>query len=228
MHVPPLYFVLAAAVMFPAVAKAAGGLPPPPQPGAAATLGGATLYLELVVNQQATGQVVPVLVKDGNYHIAADTLRALHVRTPATGGQLVAVDRIEGVSVRYDSVAQRLELMLPPAWLPAQQLGSEGPVGRLRPLVGNGFLLNYDLYASNPGRAESSTSLWTEQRWFGAWGLLSNTGVARHTRHSGAEGADFSGSQGYLRYDTSWRYADTDRVRSITAGDLITATLPRS
>lgn len=226
MHAPPVFFVLAAAVMFPAIAQAAGGLPPPPQPGAAATLGGATLYLELVVNQQATGQVVPVLVKDGSYHIAADTLRALHVRTPATGGQLVAVDRIEGVGVHYDSVAQRLELMLPPAWLPAQQLGSEGPVGRLRPLVDSGFLLNYDLYASNPGRTESSTSLWTEQRWFGAWGLLSNTGVARHTRRSGAQGADFSGSQGYLRYDTGWRYADTDRVRSITAGDLITATLP--
>ena len=225
MHVPPLFSVLAAAMMLPVTTLAATGLPPPPQPGATATLGGATLYLELVVNQQATGQVVPVLVKDGSYHVAADTLRALHVRTPATGGQLVAVDRIDGVGVRYDSVAQRLELMLPPSWLPDQQLGTEGPVGRLRPLVDSGFLLNYDLYASNPGRAQASTSLWTEQRWFGSWGLLSNTGIARHTRHTG-DGADFSGSQGYLRYDTSWRYADTDRVRSITAGDLITATLP--
>ena len=216
---------LAAAVTACACACArAQGLPPPPQPGAAATLGGATLYLELVVNQQATGQVVPVLVKNGSYHVAADTLRALHVRTPATGAELVAVDRIDGLGVRYDSVAQRLELMLPPTWLPEQQLGAGGPVDRLRPLVGRGFLLNYELYASNPGRAESSTALWTEQRWFGRSGLWSNTGVARRTR-SGASG-NFSGSQGYLRYDTSWRYSDTDAVRTVTAGDLITATLP--
>lgn len=225
MHAQPFAYVLAAAVMTPSIALAAGELPPPPQPGAAAALAGATLYLELVVNQQATGQVVPVLVKDGSYHVAADTLRALHVRTPASGGQLVAVDRIAGVDVRYDSVAQRLELMLPSDWLPAQQLGAGGPVERLRPQVGQGFLLNYDLYASNPGRAQASTSLWTEQRWFGPWGLLSNTGVARHTRASGA-GADISASQGYLRYDTAWRLSDTDAVRTLTAGDLITATLP--
>jgi outer membrane usher protein len=225
MHVLPPSTVLMAAVMA-CTSAWPQGLPPPPQPGAAAALAGATLYLELVVNQQATGQVVPVLVKDGSYHVAADTLRALHVRTPATGGQLVAVDRIEGMGVRYDSVAQRLELMLPPAWLPEQQLGSGAPVDRLRPMVGSGFLLNYELYATNPGRAEASTSLWTEQRWFGAWGLFSNTGIARHTRSAGPDGAGVSGGQGYLRYDTSWRYSDTDAVRSVTAGDLITATLP--
>nr|WP_145551883.1 fimbria/pilus outer membrane usher protein [Variovorax boronicumulans] len=223
MHALPSFTVLMAAIASSSVP--AQGLPPPPQPGAAAALAGATLYLELVVNQQATGQVVPVLVKDGSYHVAADTLRALHVRFPATGAQLVAVDRIEGLGVRYDSVAQRLELMLPPSWLPAQQLGSGAPVERLRPTVGSGFLLNYELYAANPGRTESSTALWTEQRWFGAWGLLSNTGVARHTR-TGTDGAGGAGGRGYLRYDTSWRYSDTDAVRSVTAGDLITATLP--
>lgn len=226
MHVPPLSTLLAAAMTAPSIALAAGGLPPPPLPGAAAALAGATLYLELVVNEQATGQVVPVLVKDGSYHVAAETLRALNVRTPATGSQLVAVDRIEGLGVRYDSVAQRLELMLPPAWLPEQQLGMDGPVSRLRPRVGHGFLLNYDLYANNPGRDESSTSLWTEQRWFGPWGLLSNTGVARHTRGTEGASGNVSGSQGYLRYDTHWRYSDTEAVRTITAGDLITATLP--
>jgi outer membrane usher protein len=225
MHELAPSIALAVGVMACACAQAQG-LPPPPQPGVAAALGGATLYLELVVNQQATGQVVPVLVKNGSYHVAADTLRALHVRTPASGAELVAVDRIEGLGVRYDSVAQRLELMLPPAWLPEQQLGSGAPVDRLRPMVGRGFLLNYELYATNPGRAESSTSLWTEQRWFGAWGLLSNTGIARRSRSSGTDGAGISGGQGYLRYDTSWRYSDTDAVRSVTAGDLITATLP--
>lgn len=213
---------LAPAILSPP-ALAASGLPPAPLPGAATTLAGATLFLELVVNRQPSGQVVPVRVQDGSYLIAADTLRSLHVRTPAPGTEWVAVDRIAGVAVRYDGVAQRLELDLPPEWLPAQQLGRSAPVARMEPLAGRGFLLNYDLFASNPGRSRASTALWTEQRWFGPWGLLSNTGVLRR---GGAGAAERPGEQGYLRYDTQWRLADPDAVRQWTAGDLITATLP--
>lgn len=213
---------MAAALLAQPARTGAAGLPPAPAPGASTSLAGVTLYLELVVNQQPTGQVVPVIVRDGHYHVAADVLRALHVRTPASGADLVAVDRIEGVSVRYDSVAQRLELALPPHWLPAQQLGDARPTGPLPPLAGQGFLLNYDFYASNPGRDGSNTSLWTEQRWFGGWGLASNTGIVRRT--AGADGQD--ARSGYLRYDTYWRYSDTEAVRTYTVGDLITGTLP--
>jgi outer membrane usher protein len=214
-----LLLLLAAPLLGPCQSLAATELPPPP--GQAAPLAGITLYLELVVNQHATGQIVPVLLKDGSFLIDAQTLRGLHVQTPYSEGQLVAVDRLEGVTVRYDSVAQRLELMLPPSWLPGQQLGSDRPFSRLTPLVGQGFVMNYELYASNPGRRFASTSLWSEQRWFGAWGLLSNSGVARRSSGSG-----LAAEQGYVRYDTSYRYADTDAVRTLTVGDLITATLP--
>ncbi|KQP18422.1 fimbria/pilus outer membrane usher protein [Pseudorhodoferax sp. Leaf267] len=213
---------MAAALLAPPARTLAQGLPPAPMPGTGATLAGITLYLELVINQQPTGQVVPVLVRDGHYLVAADTLRALHVRTPATGAQLVDVNLIEGLGVRYDSIAQRLELNLPPNWLPSQELGDDRPVGPLPPLAGQGFLLNYDFYASNPGRDGSTSSLWTEQRWFGGWGLASNTGIVRRTHGAQAQ----RGADGYLRYDTTWRYSDTEAVRTYTAGDLITGTLP--
>lgn len=205
----------------PAALQAQPGLPPPPAPGAQA-ITGFTLYLELVVNGEATGQVVPVQVRGDSYFIAADVLRPLHVRTPASGSELVAVDRIAGVKVRYDSVAQRLELMLPPEWLPDQQLGSDRPLDPLAPLEGQGLLLNYDVYLNNPGRAQSMASVWTEQRWFGRFGLLTNTGISRKISHG--EGARTS-NDGYLRYDTQWRYADTEAVRTYSAGDLITGLL---
>jgi outer membrane usher protein len=202
----------------------AQGLPPAPLPGAASAMSGVTLYLELVVNTQPTGQVVPVLLKDGHYHVAAHVLRPLHVRTPAADNELVAVSRIDGVGVRYDSVAQRLELTLPPEWLPGQQVDAANAACPFAPLQGSGFLLNYDVYASNPGRSTGATSLWTEQRWFGGWGVLSNTGIARRNAHQGGMDTITHGD-GYLRYDTQWRYADLEAVRTWTVGDLITGAL---
>ncbi len=213
---------LAAGLLGPAGDAVAQALPPTPLPGPAATPG-VTLYLELVVNTQATGQIVPVLLRDGRYHVAADVLREWHVQTPAVGSGLVALESIAGLGVAYDSVAQRLALTLPPEWLPAQRLGADQPAGPPTPLEGSGLLLNYDLYASNPGRATAATALWTEQRWFGGGGVVSNTGVARHQSPTGNSAALTQGN-GYLRYDTQWRHADLEAVRTYTVGDLVTGT----
>src|SRR6185436_15594987 len=124
----------------------AADLPPPPTKAPASV----TLFLELVVNEQASGQVVPVLVRDGNYLIAADVLQSLHVKTPG-GEPLVAVNLIAGVRLKYDSINQRLYLTLPPEWLPSQQLGGGGAFSPIAATSDQGFLLTYDLYASNLG-----------------------------------------------------------------------------
>ena len=197
-------------------APAAPGLPGPPTQAPADL----TLFLELVVNEQASGQVVPVQLRGGRYWVAASTLRALHVRAEGPPEALVAVDGIAGVTLEYDSLAQRLLLMVPPEWLPGQELG--GKAGGLWPgavTASDGFLLNYDLYASAVGQADANASLWTEQRLFGPWGVLSNNGVYSRSFQGNGEGT-------YVRYDTRWTWADPDSVRSFTAGDLITGTLP--
>ena len=177
-----------------------------------------TLYLELVINGQASGEVVPVQVREGRYYVAADVLRKLHVRTPPTTDGLVAVNQLADITMEYDSAAQQLKLNLPPDWLPEQELGM---ASRLRPWDASsdqGFLLNYDIYASDLTRTRTYASAWTEQRLFGNWGVLSNTGVYRDA---------FSGdNSAYLRYDTRWTYSDPDSVRTYTVGDLITGSLP--
>ncbi len=175
------------------------------------------LFLELVVNERASGQVVPVLLRDGHFHVAAEALRALHVRTDSGPDTQVAVDLLPEVRVVYDAVGQRLNIFVPPGWLPEQSLGEQRSMGPFTAESGQGVLLNYDVYASNPGRSTSNLSVWSELRGFGAWGALSNTGVYRRG------GSGTSGT--YVRYDTRWTYADTDRIRSYSAGDLIAAPL---
>lgn len=175
-----------------------------------------------MLNQQRTGQVVPVRVQGGHYLVQAEVLRARHVPLAPGAGDWVAVDRIDGVAVRYDSVAQRLEVDMPAQWLPAQHLGSGAGQDPAPIAPGRGVVLNYDLYASHVEGGSASLSLWNEQRWFGAWGVLSNTGIVRRGGRLSWAGT----GQGYLRYDTSWRWADRARVRTLIVGDLITGALP--
>lgn len=194
--------------------QAATGLPGPPTQAPAVT----TLFLELVVNGQSSGEVVPVQVRGGHFYVTAEVLQEFHVRTgPVAADGLVAVDQIAGVKVEYDSTAQRLQLTLPPDWLPAQEFGLDAQTSPGHATGGSGFLLNYDLYASDLSRADTSVSIWTEQRFFGAWGMASNTGVYRSTLNGG--------TGDYLRYDTRWSYSDPDQVRTITVGDLVTGSL---
>ena len=180
-----------------------------------------TLYLELVVNELPTGQVVPVRYQDGVYHAYSRDLAAVSVRTGTAPDQLVDLSRVDGVQVEYDSTAQRLKLTVPPDWLPAQTVGQGRLYDRTPAAVSLGMLFNYDVYAASPTRGPSYTSAWTEQRLFDRWGTVVNTGVYR--RDSGAHGGPTSNR--YLRYDTFWRYSDQDRMLSYTAGDVITGAL---
>ncbi|MDB5849581.1 MAG: hypothetical protein JWP29_3333, partial [Rhodoferax sp.] len=189
-------------------------LPPPPARGAPLQT---VLFLELVVNELASGQVVQVLVRDGHYYIGAAVLQSLHVRTGTGPDAQVAVDQLAGVTVFYDSTGQRLKIVVPPEWLPAQLLGAVLADNPFTPLTGSGGLINYDLYASNPGGDRANLSVLSEQRLFGPWGSLSNSGVYRHT----AQGLE----SGFMRYDTRWTHSDPDAVRTATAGDLIAAPL---
>ena len=192
-------------------------LPPPPTRGAPLQT---LLFLELVVNEVASGKVVQVMLRGGHYHVDGAVLRSLNVRTGSSvgaAGAEVAVDQIPGVQVAYDSVGQRLKIMVPPEWLPNQTLGADDVRGPLTAVSSNGALFNYDLYASRNDTGTSTASLLTEQRIFGSWGALANTGVYRH--------ASQGDQQGYLRYDTRFTYSDTARVRTATVGDLIAAPL---
>jgi len=181
-----------------------------------------TLYLELVVNALPTGQVVQVRYQDGTYYVRAGDLAKVSVRAGTEPDRMVNLAELDGVEVEYDSTGQRLALTVPPDWLPQQTVGTARLYDRTPAAVSFGMLFNYDVYTSEPTRGPSYTSTWTEQRLFDRWGTVVNTGVYRKSYGSGVSAP---GDNRYLRYDTTWRYSDQDRMVTYRAGDLITGAL---
>lgn len=182
------------------------------------------LYLELVLNGVTTGRVVPVRLREGDLTVRSDDLPAVLDRDDFRGEEYVSLGQMEGITVEYVGATQRLNIDVPPDWLPLQRIGERTELDRPHSAVDFGMLLNYGAYTSRPESRAGLTSLWTEQRIFDTWGHISNTGIYRH--RSG--GRDSAQSNGYLRYDTYWRDVDEDRSLVYTAGDLVTDALPWS
>ena len=184
-------------------------------------INGATFYLELVINGRGTGKVLPVSYRDGHYYTQAGPLLDAGVRLQADPGAEVAVDAIEGVRAVYNGNAQQLQLTLPLDWLPNQIAGTTASDAHIPAISSLGALFNYDIYTSDvSGPGGWDTSAWLEQRVFDGFGFISNTGVYRHD-----QGGGHSGKHGYMRYDTSWRFNDEDRMLSYAAGDITTGSL---
>ncbi|OMG70981.1 fimbria/pilus outer membrane usher protein [Burkholderia ubonensis] len=192
----------------------------PPSSPAAARSG--TLYLELVINALPTGRIVPVRYHDGAYYVRAGDLTQASVRTGAEPDRMIDLARLDGVEVEYDSAAQQLRLTVPADWLPAQTIGAARRYDRTPAAVSPGLLFNYDVYTSLPTHGAGYTSVWTEQRLFGTWGAVANTGVYRKSHGAGSGGP---GDNRLLRYDTTWSDSDQERMLTFTAGDLVTGAL---
>ncbi|WP_236698368.1 fimbria/pilus outer membrane usher protein [Xylophilus sp. Leaf220] len=192
---------------------AADTLVPLPATGAEPVL----LYLELVVNGRASGEVVPVTQRGHHYEIDAEVLRRLHVQNTRPAGSRLAVDSLPGVATEYDGLGQRLLITVPTDWLPLQAFDTPPHLRRAELADGTGLLLNYDAYTTT-SRGSSLRSLWTEQRVFGRLGTLSNTGLYRSTSSGAADG--------YLRYDTRWTRVDPDDASQRVVGDVVTGALP--
>lgn len=171
------------------------------------------LFVELVLNGQAGGEIVPMRAVDGHNLVDAALLRKAGLTIAGDGP--VDVSRIRGVQSTYDAAGQTLRLDVSPDLLPTNHIS---PFSRERsPTVADyGAMLNYDAYVQTGGGV-TTASLWTEQRVFGPFGTFSNNGTLRT-----GDGI----RTGYLRYDTRYRYVDENRALAFTAGDLITQSLP--
>ncbi|WP_372242527.1 fimbria/pilus outer membrane usher protein [Pseudomonas sp. C1C7] len=201
----------------------AGDLPPPPSGMEA--VADAQLFLELVVNQMNTGRVVAVEQRNGQFFLPASVLRDTGMKLPEGTGAEVGLDQVPGLHSEYDGNAQRLLLDVPPDWLPEQFVGRREAYPRTPALSSFGALLNYDLYLNDTDDAGTYLAAWNEVRLFDSWGTLSNTGQYRRTL-SGEELGTLNNR--YLRYDTTWRYSDDDRMLTYEAGDLVSGALPWS
>ncbi|AJO79526.1 fimbria/pilus outer membrane usher protein [Pseudomonas sp. MRSN 12121] len=206
----------------------AGELPPPPSGMDAVS--DAQLFLELVVNQMNTGQVIAVEQRAGRLFVPAQALRDSGMTLPAMPlaegpDAQVALDRLPGLHSDYDSQGQRLLLEVPPGWLPEQRIGNRQAYPRTPALSSFGALLNYDLYLNDTDDAGTYLAAWNEVRLFDSWGTLSTTGQYRRT-FSGLDGGALN--NGYRRYDSTWRYSDDERLLTYEAGDLVSGALPWS
>ncbi|MFJ7794989.1 fimbria/pilus outer membrane usher protein [Pseudomonas sp. NPDC096950] len=201
----------------------AGDLPPPPSGMEA--VADAQLFLELVVNQMNTGRVVAVEQRGGRFFLPATALRDSGMKLPQNLSAEVDLDSLPGLHSEYDSAGQRLLLNVPPDWLPEQFVGNRQAYPRTPALSSFGALLNYDLYLNDTDDAGTYLAAWNEVRLFDSWGTLSNTGQYRRTLSGDAVSTL---NNGYLRYDTTWRYSDDERLLTYEAGDLVSGALPWS
>ncbi|WP_449434943.1 fimbria/pilus outer membrane usher protein [Pseudomonas putida] len=183
----------------------------------------ATLYLDLLVNQMPKAELVPVQQRAGRLFLSSEVLRAAGIALPGDPQGEVALDGLPGLHSDYDSQSQRLLLQVPPAWLPDQQVGQRNLYPASDARSSFGALFNYDLYLNDTDDGGTYLAAWNELRLFDSWGTFSNTGQWRQA-FNGAQGDDTR--QGFLRYDTTWRFTDEQRLLTYEAGDLVTGALP--
>lgn len=199
----------------------ADDLPPPPTELPANA--DATLYLELLVNQMPKADLVPVQQRAGQLYLDSEVLRAAGVSLPGNPQGEVALEAIAGLHADYDSHNQRLLLQVPAVWLPDQQVGERNLYPPSEARSSFGALFNYDLYLNDTDDSGTYLAAWNELRLFDNWGTFATTGQWRQA-FNGTQADDTR--QGFLRYDTTWRFSDEQRLLTYEAGDLVTGALP--
>lgn len=197
-------------------------LPPPPTAGAALFESDAALYLHLIINQRPTGRVVKVHRQA--HRFLMDRADLVGVQLPDwVVGEQIDVASLQGVQVQYDAARQQLTVHFPQDWLSAQYLdGTARRDGPVSALSSPGALINYNLYANKVRRGASRFSLWHDARVFGMGGTWRATGLVQQSR---SQPYEWASNDGYVRFDTAWRYTDQDKMLVYEAGDFITRPL---
>lgn len=180
------------------------------------------LYLEVSLNQGPYQAPQPFELRAGRLHASVATLRALgFVLAGHEPAEVLAVDAVPGVAVRYDAALQRVAIDAPLAQLSLattrlNQPGLDLPEASASP----GLLLNYDLYASRERRSDNVTA-YAELRAFGLGsGVFSQTAATRHYRQDGAARRTDS-----VRLDSSWRWSAPESMLSLSIGDVVSGRL---
>ncbi|WP_434777915.1 fimbria/pilus outer membrane usher protein [Neisseria sp. Ec49-e6-T10] len=181
------------------------------------------LLLELVINGKQTGQLIPVHYQAGHYYIAANLLADAGLAIESTQEQ-IAVDLLQGVTVDYQSSEQKLQLTVPMTWLPKQNLTNYIAEQNILAPSSNGALFNYTLYANKSSHDDTNgyISAFTEQRLFGRFGAFNNDGLYKYT----VKNEQLDQKNGYIRYNTTWKYTDEKQMIRYSLGDVITGSLP--
>lgn len=197
----------------------------PAAPRALPTQAEATYYLAIMVNGQTDNQVVPVIFRDNAWFVESGVLAKNHVHLNGQQQGLVNVSALPEVKTEYNSASQQLVLKVPDAWLPQQNISGDSLLSYTPSQSSNGLLFNYDSYYTDPHDGPRSIATWMEQRLFSDVGILTNTGTWRYNMDTPPGFTDGSTSDGYIRYDTYWRYSDEQSLVSYQVGDFVSNSL---
>lgn len=223
----------------------AGDLPPAPQSEADFNPI-LKLYLDLVVNNHSTQQVVPVIVKGGDYYLEYKKIQDLTIQLPENyfnnsqnplnqndilmmgfsnnPTDWINLTALPETKFEYQAAQQALILNLPPNWLPTQMLGRDTWYNAAQGQSSFGLLNNYDLYLSRPHDRGISTRLFLEQRLFSSYGVFKNLGVYTRNEKSHKPASDwYKNNNGYRRYESTFQYDHETSATSFLLGDVISA-----
>jgi len=176
------------------------------------------VFLEVSINGVNTSQLLRFRDAQGRLSASGDALRSVGVDVSKLGlpdTREVALDRVAGLRYSYNAAAQTVDIVLPDTLRTPYQVGRNLAATPLA-TAGRGLVLNYDAYTQTD--AMYKLSLFTEQRYFDAHGVFSNTGTA----YFGGEG---DRGDRYVRYDTYWTRSDQETLRTLRLGDTISSSL---
>ena len=187
----------------------------------ASTADGQELYLEVTLNQTGSGRLARFLLRDGKLLASVETLRQIGFGLPDRNPEeIVALESLPGVMVRYDAALQRVSLEAPLSLLSLETTLLNAPTGaNARASASPGVLLNYDLYASHQNDASNLTAT-AELRVFGIGaGVFSNTAVTRAYRIDDGNSHSDGWRGETVRLDSNWQLSFPESAISLTVGD---------
>jgi outer membrane usher protein len=182
---------------------------------------GDDLYLEVILNQQPTGQLAHFGLRNGHLWARLSTLRRLGFKLPPGSPDPMLLSRIPGVIVHYDDARQQVRITAPLSLLNLKTTvlnaaSHQVPDAKSSP----GLLLNYDLYGTAGQHGSKSLSGFTELRAFSQSGVFSNTELTQVNRRQGQGWKTRS-----VRLDSSWQTSFPGRMLTLRVGDTLTGAL---
>lgn len=177
------------------------------------------LYLDVRLNHQETGKVLPFVQRDGRLWAPLDTLRQLGFALPGqTPEDPVDLQALPGLKIAYDSAMQQVALEAPLSMLSLDAtVRNAGLLDNPQASNSAGLLANYSLYGSHDDISDNMTGFF-ELRAFGRNAGVFSTNLS--TRAYRLNGGDWRGET--VRLETSWQWSFQDRMTTLTVGDTYT------
>jgi outer membrane usher protein len=191
---------------------------------AASASGSEPQVLSLVLNGHATGLVGEFARCDLEICATAAQLRALGFIVPAelaAGSELIPIAALPGILVTVDEAKQVIEVTADDAALRPNEVGFVEPFTPLAPLSpsGYGMVLNHDVIGTF-SHGHGNVGALLNMRLFSPHGIVESE-VVGNVPTSGK-------SASFVRLNTTYTRADSERLRRLRIGDVITGTLPWS